>query len=78
MEKQILTPDHPAWPEYLDKLSFAVNAHAEFSSENNCNGDLEITKRVLSNLKGIDVEDSLAFIKAKYGPCDCRVLKIAS
>ena len=78
MEKQILTPEHPDWPEYLEKLSFVVNAHAESTSENNCGDNLDITKRILANMPGIDPEGSLAFIEGHCGKCDCRVLVVAT
>ena len=78
MEKQILTQEHHAWPEFMDKLSFIVNAHAHSPSEINCNEDLEISKRILANMKGIDVEGTIAHFEAKLWKCDCCVLKMAS
>jgi hypothetical protein len=78
MKKQILTNNHPYWEEYIRKLSFALNAHTEFASECSCNGNLRITKLVLSNIPKIDVKGSLEYIRSNYGECDCKALNMAT
>ncbi len=78
MAKQILTPDHHAWTDFIDALSAAVNAYLEHFGKCQCGGKLKSTKQILKTIPNIDVEESLAFIKENYGECDRVVLTIAN
>ena len=72
-----MTKEHPAWEEYLERLHVLVYCHAESESERDCDGTLRHTRRILSHMGGIDVDESIRYIEANAGECDCKALAAA-
>lgn len=79
MQQKILTAEHPDWTKYIDTLAYFLKAHTVASNPTCETHDLELTNTYLE-LMGveIDVEKSMEYIKAKFGECDCEVLKNAN
>jgi len=78
MDYKIMTPDHPLWDEYLQKLSRRLYHRMDMTSRTRCKGDFTWTRRILANMKGIDVEASIEYLRANFGDCDEDVLDIAN
>jgi len=74
---EIMTKEHPAWEEYLERLHDLVYDHAQFKSDRDCDGTLRHTRRILSHMGGINVDESIRHIEANVGECDSDVLAVA-
>lgn len=70
---ELMTPDHPRWDEFANALAEAINAQ-EAPGVSDCKHDFSSTQRILADMGGFDVEETLAFFEENGGYCDCEVL----
>jgi len=61
--EQVMTPEHPLWSDFISRLSRVTL----------CLGTTTHTRRVLGDLPGIDVEESIRVLAALGGRCDCEI-----
>lgn len=59
-----MTPAHPRWQEFVDRLSHACI----------CIDSTENARRVLADMTGLDVDASLAALRVLGGGCDCAIV----
>ncbi len=71
---EILTPSHKLWPTFRKKLDDAVTTYVDGKLHSKCQGDLSLTIEILKSMKKIDVVETLLFLKAQGGNCDCKVI----
>lgn len=72
--------DHPQWHQFLSALEVSLNPH--FPPDNprafrsNCKHDHTLTRSTLKGMgfADLDIEDSIAFLCACGGCCDCEVI----
>lgn len=73
-------PGHPRWKEFLGKLEGPSFLTKEEDDEEgfvfNCDGSFErpLTRKLLLEFEGIDVDASLEYFQQHGGYCDCEVL----
>ena len=60
----LMTPDHPRWNDFLEKLSRALI----------CERTTRNARSVLTQLGGIDVDRSLETLRRLGGRCDCEIV----
>ena len=60
----IMTPAHPRWQEFVDRLSHACI----------CIDSTDNARRVLATMPDLDVEGSLAALRVLGGACDCAIV----
>ena len=70
----VLTPDHKLWPIFRRKLDDAVTIYANGKLRSRCQGDLTLTIEILESLENVDIKETVIFLKAKGGACDCKVI----
>jgi hypothetical protein len=73
-----MTPDHPAWPQFVDELTRAVRLRVLDNGAIGwtCSHELDHAPRICREL-GLDdqaVELSVAYWHARRGYCDCEIL----
>ena len=88
MQKEIMTPDHPKWEEFMYRMYGPEGC--DFREEYpgglrggvlwNCAGDASPDKfigarRILNSIPGIDVEGSLEMFGSHGGHCDCEIIR---
>jgi hypothetical protein len=80
VNKPIMTPDHPGWASFCDKLSThctveerRVNGVTVGVSSVGCQGDHRFARAILPEFN-VDVEGSITFFKEHGGYCDCEIL----
>lgn len=61
--EQVMTPEHPLWSDFISRLSRVTL----------CLGTTTQARRVLADLPGIDVEQSIGALAALGGRCDCEI-----
>ena len=80
---ELMNPEHRRWREFkwlLTRIVFTdVTADSSYEEGlySSCDEDLSLSRLVLSNMDGIDVEGSLeCFRSDRFGEahCDCQVL----
>jgi hypothetical protein len=87
MKPQIMTPDHPRWREFIQRLEGPEGCHfqAEYDDDGElifdsvtweCAGGDDKSKAtaILRTMPEIDVEASLTFFEWHGGDCDCEIL----
>jgi len=75
MKKEILTPTHPHWMEFVITLSMGLNLREENGKEKwDCNGDLSKATKILESIKGIDIPATIDYFQSNGCCCDCKVL----
>ena len=74
---KIITPDHPRWEEFIEKLRFIVHDHYDFIGRGSCTGDLTHSERILRLMGNVDVEGTLEYIRTNVAECDHKILVIA-
>ena len=60
----VMTPDHPRWTDFLEKLSRTLICERTTSN----------AKNVLTQMGGIDVDRSLEALRGLGGRCDCEIV----
>ena len=60
----IMTPAHPRWQEFVDRVSHACI----------CLDSTENARRELTAMGDLDVEGSLASLRVLGGACDCAIV----
>ena len=68
MRNEILTEDHKYWKALVFRLSAGIIAEG-------CDCTNKITKKILMSLPNIDVEETLNYLSAFGGWCDCEILE---
>ena len=68
MRNEILTEDHKYWKALAFRLSAGIRAEG-------CDCTNKITKKILMSLINIDVEETLNYLSAFGGWCDCEILE---
>jgi hypothetical protein len=58
-----MTPNHPLWPEFLERLERA----------DLCHRTTEHSRAILETMSGVDVQASLRALRALGGYCDCSI-----
>lgn len=71
---EVLTPTHKSWPTFRKKLNDAVTIYADGKLKNQCKGDLALATKILESMNGIDIDETLIFLKEYGGHCDCKVI----
>lgn len=61
---RIMTPDHPRWSEFVDRLSHSVI----------CLRTTDNARRILVAMDDLDVEASLEALRRLGGRCDCEIV----
>lgn len=61
--EQVMTPEHPMWSDFISRLSRVTL----------CLGTTAHARRVLTDMPGIDVEQSLGELAALGARCDCEI-----
>lgn len=64
----IMTPSHPRWEEFAERLEEALRAETCDSTT------LRLSTRLLGSMADIDVAKSVEYFRANGGYCDCEVL----
>ena len=77
--KDVMTPDHPRWEEFCERLEGPEGCNFRRKRDGNttwrCAGgtDKRHARRILTSM-GMDVEESLDYFEANGGYCDCEIL----
>jgi Protein of unknown function (DUF2695) len=66
MNTKILTPENPQWMTFLGMLAGAHCAHG-------CQHDYRHSEKIMTDIGGIDIPESIAFFQKHGGFCDCEV-----
>jgi hypothetical protein len=61
--EQIMTPEHPLWPNFISKLSRVPI----------CLGTTQYARAALTEIPGVDVQGSLRALAELGGTCDCAI-----
>lgn len=67
----IMDKNHPLWEDFLGDLEFAVFNHR---GESLCDHTTAITRSVLKEYYGVDIEASLEAFHLNGGFCDCEII----
>lgn len=67
MSKEILTNKHKYWNALRYRLSEGIRVDG-------CDCTNKITKKILISLPNIDVDETLNYLTAYGGHCDCEIL----
>ena len=76
----ILTPEHPRWREFIDRLAgpegcdFRKDERSEYSWRCAGGHDQSLSRAILADMGGINVEGTLAYCTSQGGHCDCEVV----
>ena len=72
----LMTTSHPAWSTFFGKLVMELDftKTADGGVTNKCNGTLEKSKRVLYQMGGFNVPETLEYFVDCGGNCDCEVV----
>ena len=72
----ILTPDHPRWNEFAERLEGPEGCAFTETPSWRCYGghDKHFAKAILESMRGIDVEGTLRYFDEHGGHCDCEIL----
>ena len=62
--KQVMTPDHPRWSEFIEQLSRTLI----------CARTTHNAHRLLATLGGFDVSRSLETLRLLGARCDCEIV----
>lgn len=84
MKKEIMTPDHPRWKEFYERLEGEEGCNFRYTNGKgkvkditwDCGGgrDKSFAISILETMEGIDVEKSLDFFDKHGGHCDCEII----
>lgn len=80
MTAAVLTPEHPRWPEFIDRLAgpegcdFRQDEKGNYSWKCAGGSDQSLSRAILESMGGLDVEGSLAYFSVHGGHCDCEVI----
>jgi len=76
-----MTPDHPRWNEFLNRLEGIEGCNFERDSDGkwiwNCDAttDRPLATTILKRMSvDIDIEETLAFFDEHSGFCDCEIV----
>lgn len=75
-----MRPEHPRWGEFMGKLTGpgALNLIAPIGKKTTwtCDGECPPTqaKRILKEMGGISVTDSIEYFMGRGGNCDCEIV----
>lgn len=78
-EQFVMTPDHPAWEEFYERLSGPEESksqeHPTGDLASTCDGSIKRPRatKILHEM-GADVEASLDYFAAQGGYCDCEII----
>jgi hypothetical protein len=61
---RVMTPEHPLWNEFVEKLSRALV----------CAHTTDNARLLLASMEGIDVQRSLDALWKRRGRCDCEIV----
>ena len=67
MRNEILTEDHKYWNALRYRLSDGLRL-------NKCDCTNKITFAILNSLPFVDISETLYYLDADYGHCDCEIL----
>lgn len=77
---EIMTPQHPKWNEFYARLQGPEGCDFRKDPKRKwvwkCKGgeDKSYTKKILKNMRNIDVSKSLQFFEKEGAFCDCEIL----
>lgn len=75
----VMTPDHPSWAEFYERLSGPEGCNMKISAKDGltfrCKGgnDRSLATKILRDM-GADVEASLDYFSDNGGFCDCEII----
>ncbi len=83
MNSDIITPEHPRWDEFVEKLQGP--GYCNFQEQKpgdprsitwRCKGgtDKSFARDILEKMGGFDVDASLEYFEQHGGYCDCEIL----
>jgi hypothetical protein len=72
--KEVLTPSHKSWPKFRKKLNDTITTYVDGKLHSRCQGDLNLTIKILKSMKNIDSKETLILFKQYGGHCDCKVI----
>jgi hypothetical protein len=73
MAAEIMTPEHPRWSEFAERLGGPEGCNWTDDSWR-CGGDHRWSREILGSMTGIDLEASVGYFLEHDGHCDCEVL----
>ncbi len=62
----ILTPEHKRWSEFKEKLWDEYQKYG-------CRHDHSLTRKILRQMGGFDIENTIEYFCSEGGYCDCEV-----
>jgi hypothetical protein len=79
MPREILTPDHPRWPEFITRLSDALTRGLpegtwRCGDDGSGGSPHRYAEAVMAELGGVDIDGTLAFLDEHGAFCDCEIL----
>jgi hypothetical protein len=74
MTAEILSPTSPCWPEFIERLHYAIMISSDPPLEWLCSGDHCHARSIMARMGDVDIESSLALLAQQACPCDCSVL----
>jgi hypothetical protein len=75
----LMTPFHPQWREFLEALDEQLDRRTDVETGQEtwqCPSDPEcpLATSILERMAGVDVAESLDYLRFHGGPCDCTIL----
>lgn len=79
MNYSIMNPEHEKWDEFCDRLFGSEGLNFRIEDEKNswdceCSPEMKKSKKILSEIEGIDPERSIEFFIKHEAECDCGIL----
>jgi hypothetical protein len=83
MSKEIMSPKHPRWEEFKERLEGPEGCNFQEKDPGNpatatwtCGGGekKDFAAKILQSMPEIDIEGSLRFFESQDGWCDCEIL----
>ena len=75
---ELMTKEHPLWEQFFERLEGPEGCNfTEDKKENiewKCKNDHAFTRKILTKMGNIDVENSLLYFSNHGGHCDCEIL----
>jgi len=73
--KKAMTPRHPRWNEFTERLEGVegINYQPD-SKEWKCHHDHRFSTAILETMPDIDIPKSLKYFNKNNGHCDCEIL----
>lgn len=74
MRNQTMTPEHPQWNDFCDRLGGDEGCTFTEDLKWKCHHDYRFATKILDSIDGINTEQSIAYFRENGGYCDCEIL----